>query len=221
MMLNKYLIGLHGQPRHGKDTLAEQLVSSQEFRNYAFADPIYEELSEAYGVARADLNSTLWKTQPQEALNLLHCGDGEFRLWAKEQGHDLWSPRTSREIMKMYGNDYHCSKDPEHWVKKLEARLRRARTGSNIVVTDVRKPRNEYDFLRRFALGTGRTFVLVEVLKQGEPRVAASDHITDQPFPQSLIDLTVTNIPGNQRLMYLALLEGLKSIAQGTTHAVR
>lgn len=213
MMLNKYLIGLHGQPRHGKDTLAEQLQIYQEFERMAFADQIYKDVSEAYGVAIADLNSTEWKTKPQDSLAYLHFGDGEFRLWLKGQGIDLWTPRTSREVMQTYGNEYRCGQNPKHWVDIVEDRMRKVRPGRNIVVTDVRKPCVEYSALRRFAQGTGRTFLLVEVLKQGEPRVAASEHITDRPFPDHLIDVTVTNVPGNVKAMYNELLEKVKSIA--------
>lgn len=221
MMLNKYLIGLHGQPRHGKDTLAVQLISYQGFSGFYFAEGVYKDLSEFYGVSIRDLNSTLWKTQPQDCLALLHCGDGEFRLWAKEQGLDLWTARTSREVMQIYGNDYRCGQNPSHWVDQLEAKLRVARTGSNIVVTDVRKPRIEFEFLKRFAAGTGRTFLMVEVQKQGESRAAMSGHITDQPFPEALIDIVVTNIPGDMNAMYNELMLKVKSIAQGTANAIR
>jgi hypothetical protein len=209
------LVALHGQPRHGKDTLADALVAWQGYRKFAFADPVYAAVAAMFCVTQEIIRSDDWKKNPQEMLCGLQCEHPGYRAWLKENGHDLWEARTSRFHLRMFGTEYTHSTDPMKWINETRDKMMQF-PHADIVISDVRFPRTEYEFLRRYAAGTGRGFTLIEVMKEGEERVPASGHVSDIPFPSQLVDLQVINPYGHPERMLQTAWDHIK--AERTKH---
>lgn len=140
----KAIIGLTGLPRTGKDTIADYLVKEYGFTKFAFADALYKEVAEAFGVTIEQLKSEEWKTEHQDALVINNCGDIDFhKVYCSQvvRGRGWLSDRkvTSRKILQMWGTEYRrdtCGKD--YWLHKLGERIREEGTPDRVVLSDIR-----------------------------------------------------------------------------------
>jgi len=125
------IIGFVGLIGAGKDTAADYLVNTHEFRRDSFANTLKDAVACVFGWDR-----TLLEGRTKEA-----------REW-REQRDEWWSNRlgmdiTPRWILQYWGTDV-CRKSFHNdiWIASLENKIRK--TGDNIVISDVRFP-NEID----------------------------------------------------------------------------
>lgn len=132
------LIGLHGLPRSGKDSIANILHTSHGFRRISFADPLKEaaalllgrELGQAHGIG-----------------------------YDREQVMPEWG-FSMRWFLQRFGTE--CLRDQireDFWIKRAEIELDKT-SALGVVFSDVRFP-NEVEFIRR------RGGTLVEVRRSG------------------------------------------------------
>lgn len=117
------LIGLHGLPRSGKDTVAKMLHGLYGFERRAFADPLKQ-------AAAALLNRPLYQCHGESGFD-------------REAVMPEWG-FSMRWFLQMLGTE--CMRDQIHqdfWLKRMEASLD---PWGAFVITDVRF-QNEADFI--------------------------------------------------------------------------
>lgn len=129
------LVALCGAAGAGKDTVADMLPA----RKLAFADVLYQEVAEAFGVSVERLKARDTKEVPSPLLPLMACKHDEFVV--DTHFNDDWCvPRSPRQILQWWG-DYRRAHDPDYFVKRTRQELINwdwATPGSAFVVTDVR-----------------------------------------------------------------------------------
>ena len=128
------LIALCGAAGAGKDTVADMLPA----RKLAFADALYREVAEAWGVEQHVLRCRETKELEAPNLSVAHCKDAGFRTNCWRDFHNR--PRSPRQILQWWG-DYRRAQDTDYFVKQT-------RPDGDTVITDVRFP-NEAALVRQ------------------------------------------------------------------------
>lgn len=145
------LIGLMGGKGHGKDTAAKRLVEKFGFQRRAFADKLYQEVAQAFGVSTDFLGNRDTKESPLPELALSRCADAEFVkvvLKTETESGALLAPRSPRFIMQRWGTEYRRQHGvDDYWLKVLEPELQSNPEGL-FAITDVRFL-NETSFVER------------------------------------------------------------------------
>lgn len=144
------IIGICGFIGSGKDTIADYLVNSHEFRRESFANTLKDAVSKVFG----------WDRE------LLEGRTKQAREW-REQVDPWWSERlnmpnlTPRWVLQYWGTEV-CRKGfhDDIWIASLENKLRNST--DNIVISDCRFP-NEITSIRN-AGG-----IVVRVVRGPEP----------------------------------------------------
>lgn len=72
------VIGFIGLKGSGKDTCAQYLVDQKNFKRAAFADKLYNEVAEAFGVTVEFLGNRDTKETPLKELTIANCKDTQF-----------------------------------------------------------------------------------------------------------------------------------------------
>lgn len=134
-----FLIGLTGRAGAGKDTCAE-ILAHYGFRALAFADPLRDEVCEAYGVPRSVLVQRTAKETPQQSLAVVHCRNLSFRCCIERLGYDTEEPRSPRWVMQRWGTEFRREQNPRYWISQWERRVQTLRAAGRhrLIVTDVR-----------------------------------------------------------------------------------
>lgn len=141
------LIALCGAACAGKDTVADMLPA----RKRAFADTLYREVAEAWGVEQHVLRCRETKESPTPALTVNACPDDDFVEFAlNEHCHSTaipWvnEPRSPRQILQWWG-DYRRAQDPDYFVDATTLAI--VDCLDDVVITDVRFP-NEAAMVRQ------------------------------------------------------------------------
>lgn len=135
------LIALCGAAGAGKDTVADMLPA----RKLAFADALYREVAEAWGVEQHVLRCRETKETPLDSLEMQRCADGDFCFGPRYR--ELWhSPRSPRQILQWWGTEYRRGQNPNYWIDRMVETL--AAEAGSVVITDVRFP-NEAALVRQ------------------------------------------------------------------------
>lgn len=130
------IIGICGAMGSGKDTIADYLVNTHEFRRESFANTLKDSVAAVFG----------WDRE------LLEGRSKHSREW-REQVDPWWSQRlnmpnlTPRWVLQYWGTEV-CRRGfhDNIWIASLENKLRNS--PDNIVISDCRFP-NEIDSIRR------------------------------------------------------------------------
>ena len=130
------IIGICGLIGSGKDTIADYLVNTHEFRRESFAGTLKDSVSAVFG----------WNRE------MLEGRSKQSRDW-REQVDSWWAERlnipdlTPRWVLQHWGTEV-CRKGlhDDIWIASLENKLRTSE--DNIVISDCRFP-NEIDSIRR------------------------------------------------------------------------
>lgn len=149
------LVGLHGLPRSGKDSVARILISTKGYERIAFADPLKEAAA------------TLLRRPLAECHGI---------NYDREQVMPEWG-FTMRWFLQVFGTE--CLRDQvrrDFWTRRLDVEIeaRRAKDPAcKLVITDVRFE-NETNFLRSLD---------AQIVEVWRPGLTASSHSSDQPVP--------------------------------------
>lgn len=158
-----YLIGLMGKKGSGKDSAADALCDEGWMR-VAFADGLYTEVAEAFGVSVEFLSHRDGKESPSSQLTLSRCKNDTFyslalRILTEEQkygnckggwlfnhlaGQFVLSPR---KVLQLWGTEFRRAQSDTYWTDQVLARSSLAEW-QKIVVTDVRFE-NEVEAIHR------------------------------------------------------------------------
>ena len=174
------LIALCGAAGAGKDTVADMLPA----RKLAFADTLYAEVAEAWGVEQHVLRCRETKESWLGALQLQHCTDELFRAWyfSTVDMVDWSAPNSPRQILQWWG-DYRRAQDSDYFVRVTEQHV--CNGLGPIVITDVRFP-NEAARVRQLG---GQIWQI----KRPGYEAGGTGHASDTDGSEFGPDLVVTN----------------------------
>lgn len=146
------IVGLVGMRGAGKDTAAKILIAHG-WRRIAFADTLYQEAANAFGVTVEFLEDRDKKESPQRELALAFCLDQDFtttvlatdglergRSSVQELLAGLNKYRSPREILQKWGTEYRRRQLREDYWRAQVHKAIKAEPTVNFVVTDVRFP---------------------------------------------------------------------------------
>lgn len=213
------VIGLLGKKGSGKGTVAAALQGI-DYVELAFADPLYEEVSEAFGVPIARLKNRGTKEDIDPALKLTCCQDPKFmgiaQKWCiddrnnlRNQGGYIISPLdghfmlSPRRVLQLWGTEYRRADDNFYWVKKLDARLKLLKQEGcdAVVISDVREAMEAAYVKRR---DNGVVWKLVRADNPYEDHGTAS-HSSETEVDKIAFDTLVNNNGSIEDLKHLAL----------------
>lgn len=196
-MAIKFIVGLVGRARVGKDTFAEML-----------ADELFEIIKSRFVLMAY---SQELKTRVQKDFDLRY-----EQLWGNEKevlderyvkqetisGPEYW---TGREILQAYGQFFRTI-DSNFWVNNLFSVID-LKGYKNIIITDVRHI-NEATAIKN----AGGFLIKIISNREGMPEIHGSQHISETAMDDYTdIDLTVTNNQG---------LEELRSVAKSAAELI-
>lgn len=205
------LIGLLGVKGAGKDTAATLLVHRLGFVRIGFADALYREVAEAFGVSIEFLSRRETKESPLPELALERCRNPDFIEVARASGTVLQA-RSPRWILQVWGTEYRRRSRfgwDSYWLDQVAARID-AHPEQRFVVTDVRFS-NEATFVeqRNGLLLRIRRPVLEDLEAQAR---AAGDPTALHPSATQLLDRDVGAEAVNEEGDPESLLRGLTRI---------
>lgn len=117
------LIGLAGAAGSGKDTVADYMVAQYGFTKFSFSDALYREVSEAFDMPVAELQSRAKKEVDSPLLRAGTCRDADFAAYMISQGGSgrWFSPRW---VLQHWGTEYRRAQDPDYWIKRASLWVR-------------------------------------------------------------------------------------------------
>lgn len=212
------VIGLLGVKGGGKDTTASFLVKFAGFKRIGFADALYREVAEAFGVTVEFLGNRNTKETPLPELALAHCRDAAFvqcvveelKLDTTDDKH-LLVPLSPRVVMQLWGTEYRRRRGVDsYWLDKVYAALK-AEPNQSFVVTDVRF-KNEFNFIHSIGGVNVRIrrpeLEAKEALERAKNGTAA--HSSETELLTVTADAEITNEEGNPE----SLRGGILAVAQ-------
>ncbi len=133
------ILGLAGQARAGKDTIANYLAKRYGFVKFAFSDALYREVAEAFNLPDESLlRSDATKDERQSQMCLDNCKDMAFLdvafalVEAKyDSDHSLFGvPLTPREVLQWWGAEYRRAENPNYWIQRASEFIQGLRDGA-------------------------------------------------------------------------------------------
>ena len=148
------IVGLTGFMGAGKDTVASFLMDAGWVR-MAFADALYLEVSQAYGVSVAFLKNRDTKETPLPELALVKCADLDFvAVMCEVVGRELENkafsleqlvqtmndPLSPRRVLQVWGTEYRRRLNGDSYWRDQVTNHIKEHPETNFVITDVRFP---------------------------------------------------------------------------------
>jgi hypothetical protein len=214
------LIGLTGPKASGKDTVARLLQTHCGFISYGFADPLYAEVANAFGISIQQLQERETKEHPMSALALGMCMEDGFTanminaLWAKGEHVDLAKPRSPRQLLQWWGTEYRRKQSEAYWINQTSKRIAYAmkqQFATKFVITDCRF-HNEVSMVRDNFGG------LIWQIKRPGCDVPTGSHTSETTGEEFAPDAVINNDHDIRHLQQLVLGEfwahdaGLESV---------
>lgn len=148
------ILGLCGLAGAGKDTVASFFMERGWIR-VGFADALYKEVAEAFGVSVAFLGNRETKEQPLPQMALINCKNKEFikvfmrEVMNNQEGSKMVSDdlikelekfQSPRVILQKWGTEFRrANYGDDYWRSQL-AELFEKHPQENFIITDVRFP---------------------------------------------------------------------------------
>jgi hypothetical protein len=147
------IIGLLGGKGAGKDTCADYLVQERGYRRIGFADLLYKQAADAFGVTVAFMSNRKTKEVCLHNLRLKNCVDLDFvrcvvdELRLEGVSNYLEIEHSPRVILQLWGTEYRRRRGIDsYWLDKVRETVL-AEPSQDFVVTDVRFL-NEFNFIK-------------------------------------------------------------------------
>ncbi|MGH8758956.1 MAG: hypothetical protein ACREVW_05500 [Burkholderiales bacterium] len=204
-----HVIALTGPASCGKDTVADLLVVHCGFRKLAFADPLRNEVADAFGIEPLYLTRRETKEHPMSCLALRKSRAdgfvGRMMIAHDQRGEklDLDAPRSPRQVLQWWGTDYRRAQDPAYWTTQTSARIHyllTERLTRSIVISDCRFD-NETDLVRNQHGG------LIWQVKRNGVEVPEGSHQSETTGAEFEPDAVINNNHDMRHLQQLVLGE--------------
>lgn len=163
--MESLIIGLGHKMRHGKDTVAAELVERFGAVRYAFADELKVEVFNALCNAKDDFWQWWYVNEPTDSATEPLPVVPEYGPYGMTRGQKIaWidqNKHSLRRVLQVYGTEYRRTQDPMYWVMRLSENVKRDRPAI-AVIPDMRF-RNEFYWVK--SVGG----VTVQVVRVGYP----------------------------------------------------
>jgi hypothetical protein len=206
------IIGLMSYvPGVGKDTLAAYLIKDYDFVRISYAESLYREVAEAYGVTVEFLENRETKEVPLDTLCLANCREAGFvaqmlALYPEDGVDALSMPRSPRWTLQNWGTEYRRKLFGDtYWLDRVDAKISAA-AGGDIVITDVRFP-NEIAHVK--SLGGSLVRVRWVELEEQVKDSPALKHASQTEIKDYKADFEVFNTEGRPEEMFESLRQVL------------
>lgn len=153
-----HIVALTGLAGSGKDTVADMLATHCGFTKLAFADPLRNEVAQAYNLgSNYDLLTNRdTKEEPTARLALCECSSFAFlgavamATGATVDAAWMQAPRSPRQVLQWWGTEYRRAERVNYWSTAMVLRIKDlANMGQRrFVITDCRFE-NEAGAVRR------------------------------------------------------------------------
>lgn len=229
----RVIVGLIGVKGCGKDTAAQPLVQACGFQRIGFADALYREATQAFGVEVASFETRATKELAQPHLALKYCKDplyvrcvlahlGFLGADADVLEQQMAVPRSPRVTLQCWGTEYrrrgfpgvHVGED-SYWLDTVR-RVMQAQPERSFIVTDVRFL-TEYRFIREChgTLVRVRRPALEARAALERARNGTAAHPSETELLDIVVDAEVQNTEGQPSCLIDAMLELHASLAPG------
>ena len=142
------LIGIMGIKRSGKDTIANILTSQYDFIRISFADALYQEIADLFGVSTDFLRKDSTKEKPLKELELSKI-QGKVPAFVDycmlELGMFLTRAYSPRAVLQIYGGWCRTAFGETYWTDKVFDQVK-ANPDKHYCIADVRY-KNEYELV--------------------------------------------------------------------------
>lgn len=162
MSIESLVLGFGHRARHGKDTVAAEIIKRRngngpgwyDVRGYSFAKELKDEVNKnammAGGMIR--LFDSIYRAEGSGYMqtngNLIQLPDWVQYEPQPDMSDPLCPYGKQRTLLQWWGTEYRRSVDPDYWVKRLAARLE-ADKPEIALLTDMRFP-NEMSFVQEY-----------------------------------------------------------------------
>lgn len=159
----KLVIGISGKKLVGKSTIAEMLIKRAnhlplKICNFAFGDPVKEEVSEVYKIDKelcytqeGKLSEVIFEMDINDP-RVPKTNDCVHFTSENSQIENNMHKTTVRRLLQWYGTEYARKKNPNYWTEKTEEKIVELFDLYDIVIiSDVRFP-NEVNSIKSFPL---------------------------------------------------------------------
>lgn len=196
--MKRTIIGLHGTPGAGKDTVANRMRATHGFHVFAFADAVKRELVAAFDVSPTLFSERHLKGVATKLLSLGCTNHVTFVSWylstaagELEAAHlgagVLTLPRTPRWLMQTYGTDFRRSVNDNYWLDRMTEKLDTIPIDEHVVISDVRFE-NEAEYVKR----ESDVNEIWEIVRMNNPWHNKNDrHVSNQRLPS--VDKVIFN----------------------------
>lgn len=216
------IVGLMGLRGSGKDTAAKTLVAAG-WQRVAFADALYREAADAYGVELEFLQNRDTKETPLARLALEQCNDAEFidvvlqargvarslRRAMRDKSFlrpgmtrrlkkELKKPLSPRFVLQWWGTEYRRMRYRDDYWREQVRQVILANPDINFIITDVRFP-DEGSMLKGMG-GTVSRVVRPGLAGSNDPALMHSSERAMLDYPE---DMLFTNHEGSAGLAQL------------------
>jgi hypothetical protein len=215
------VVGLLGLKGVGKDTAAHHLVKYLGYLRIGFADALYKEVAEAFGVTVEFLGNRDTKETDLPVLALKNCSVLAFadavafeKGWTDpaQRALEMTLPRSPRFVMQFWGTEFRRKHGKDsYWLDIVQAAFDAHPTRS-FVVTDVRFP-NEFDFIglaggERFRI---RNFTLEAAAEADRAKSGSFAHSSETALLKHTADADLINTPGDRAPLRRAILSQVRA----------
>lgn len=206
--MKRKIIGLMGVKGCGKDTFAAILVKQHGFVRIGFADELYRQVAQTYGVTVEFLGERTTKETDLPELALSNCKEPGFVQCVLETlGWDntlenLEKPLSPRTVLQLWGTEFRRLRGQDSYWLDIVARALKDQPERSFVVTDVRFP-NEMKFMK----DEGATLVRVRRPAQEEREAkerlqnGRATHASETALANAKADVEVFNVEGQPEAM--------------------
>jgi hypothetical protein len=161
-MIESLIFGFGHRARHGKDTVAAEIVKRRagngpgwyDVRVYSFAKELKDEVNKAAWVGEVGwcfkdlIDLGRCKGLQQTNGNWIKLPDWVQYETNPDMSDPLCPGGKQRTLLQFWGTEYRRSVDPDYWVKRLAARLEKDKP-EIALLTDMRFP-NEMQFVQEY-----------------------------------------------------------------------
>lgn len=200
--MKRQIILLCGAKGSGKNTLADLLheMIPGNTISTAYADPLYAEVAEAFGIAESDLRARHTKETEVYWLALSRCSNKEYVSMMLDLGFGPYQPMSPRHILETWGTEYRRIKSGNqlYWVDRCLEQVNgwlQDRYGT-VIITDLRFPDTEYGQVReRFQHMAD--IIVFKVIRSADEYADADGHASRKPIPDEIVTAEIFNEEGN------------------------